>query len=182
MRKLALLALLAVSASSHAIVFSAVFFNTAATHIESFDAIPAGSYPAQTIFSPPTMIGTVYALNPPNLIDIAPPPFWQPPAFSPPHTMLGNNTDIGLRVTPNQRRIGAYFRACPDIFGIAPTGATLNFYQGATFLGTGTITSLTGTWTWYGFMSVPQLFNRVEIYGTGNVGWVEIDELRVRPN
>jgi hypothetical protein len=181
MKKLVFLALLAVSACSQAIVLTSAFFNTAVTHIETFDAIPAGSYPAQTIFSPPTMIGTVYALNFPNLIDIAPPPFWQPPAFNPPHTMLGNNTDIGLRVTPPQRRLGAYFRACPDIFGIAPTGAQLDFYQGATFLGSGTILSLTGTWTWYGFMSVPQLYDRVEIYGIGNVGWVEMDELRVRP-
>lgn len=179
MRKTLLLALLAVSASSQALVFSNVFFATAATHIETFDAIPAGSYVASQVFTAP-MIGTVYALNAPSMLDIAPPPFWQPPAFNPPNTMLGNNTDIGLRVSPAQRRLGSYFRGCPDIFGIAPTGATLNFYAGALFLGTMSI-PLTNNWVWFGFRTVPQLFDRVEIYGIGNVGWVEMDELRVRP-
>lgn len=181
MRKTLLLALLAATAISQAQVNTIPVgpFVTATQLMENFDTIPSGSYFGASLFQPP-MAGTVYALNPPNMVDIMPPPGWQPPAFSPPNTCIGTGTDLGIRVSPVMRRFGGYFRNAPNIFGIAPTAAKIVFYdQSNNFIGAVGV-PLTNTWTWRGWWTNPR-FSRIEIYGGAGPGGVELDNIEVRP-
>lgn len=181
MRKTLLLALLAASAASQANVVTCAWFPATAPFIENFDLIPSGSYNACPIFSAPN-VGLVYALNPPAMVDIMPPPFWQPPALSPPNTCIGTATDVGIRVSPDMRRFGGWFRNAPNAAGIAPNFAKFLFYDASNnFLGS-IGTTLSNTWSWRSFRTFPQKFARVEIYGSAGPGGVEMDDIRISPN
>jgi hypothetical protein len=182
MRKVvALLAFATVAAASQAIVLSVPCFATPVFLQEDFDSIPAGNYFAQAVFSAPA-IGTVFmAPGGAGPLYIGPPPGFQPPALSPLNTCFGQSSGIALRVVPNMRRFCANFRNQPNSAGVAATMVKIAFYNGATLLGTQTF-PLTNAWTQQAFMTVPQLFNRVEIYGNmPNGEGVEMDDMRVRP-
>ncbi len=182
MRKFIVLLLLGSTAAAHAIVIPLLApFPTAAPMQEPFTAIAPGSYFATTVFSTP-VLSTVYALQPGNgPLFIGPPPFWQPPALSPPNTLIGNGTDVAYRVVPSMRRFGGWFRNSPNSAGVAATFAKFAFFDASgNLIGTQGI-PLTNTWTWRGFMTVPQLYSRVEIYGNIGGGGVEMDDVRVRP-
>jgi len=182
MRKLVFLALLAAAAVSHAQVTAIGGpFPTFAQLQENFDLIPSGSYAVQPIWQSPAF-GNVYALNPPNLVDILPPPFWQPPALSAPNTCVGNNTDLGITIGPiAMRRFGGWFRNMPNAAGVAPTFAKIVFVdQSGVFIGATGI-PLTNTWTWFGWKVNPK-FAEVDIYGSAGPGGVELDNIEVRPN
>jgi hypothetical protein len=181
MRKLALLSLLFVSAASQAIVVPIGFFATPPPARERFDTIAAGSYGATPIFSAP-VLGLAYALNSPNTLSIGVP--FGPPAFTPPHSMQGVMTDVGIRVNPPMRRFGGFFRSSASASGVVVTAAKFVFYNpNGVVIGTQTV-NLSPVWTWHGFMALPQKYVRVEIYGNvpGFPGGVEMDSLRVRPN
>jgi hypothetical protein len=182
MRKVvALLVVAAGAAAAHPIVIPVLFFGTPAIAQENFDAIPAGNYFGQNVFTPP-VFGTVFmAPGGTGPLFIGPPPGFQPPPFSAPNTCFGQSSGIALRVGPNMRRFGAYFRNQPNSAGVAATMAKIAFFNGNAFLGSQSF-PLTNTWTWQGFMTVPQKFNRVEIYGNMASGsGVEMDDMRVRP-
>jgi hypothetical protein len=181
MRKLALLSLFCVTAASQAIVVPIPFFATPPPARERFDTITAGMYAGTPIFSSP-VIGFAYALNPPNTLYIGVP--FGPPALTPPHSMQGVMTDVGIRVNPPMRRFGGFFRGSASASGVIVTAAKFVFYnQSGGVIGTQTV-PLTSTWTWRGFMALPQKYVRVEIYGNvpGAPGGVEMDSIRVRPN
>jgi hypothetical protein len=180
MRKTILLALFAVSAASQAQVTAITGpFPTFPFLQENFDLIPAGSYASQPIWSAPAF-GNVYALNAPFLVDIMPPPGWQPPAFNPPNTCVGNGTDIGITVGPiAMRRFGGWFRNSPNSAGVAPSFAKVVFVNSAGVAIGSVGIPLTNTWTWFGWKVNPK-FSSVEIYGLP--GGVEIDDIEVKPN
>lgn len=180
MRKTLFLSMLCASAASQALVLPVPFFATPAPLREDFDSTASGNYVATPAFTLPA-IGTAYALNPPGTMYVGIP--FGPPAFSPPHSLVGQGTDVGIRVVPSMRRFGGYFRASPNAAGIAPTAVRFRFYSASNvLLGIQTV-PLTSTWTWRGFLTVPQLWQRVEIYGNipGSPGGVEMDNLRIRP-
>lgn len=179
MRKTLFLALIAFSAVASAQVTPITGpFPTFAICQENFDSILGGSYAAAPLFTPP-MYGTIYALNSPNLIDIMPPPGWQPPALSAPNTAVGTGTDLGIRVSPIMRRFGGWFRNAPNSAGIAPQFAKVVFYDSSgVFIGSVGI-PVTNTWTWFGWKVNPK-FSRVEIY-SGFPGGIELDDIEVRP-
>lgn len=182
MRKTILFALFAVSAASHAqVVAIGGPFPTFPQLQENFDLIPSGSYNSAPIWQSPA-VGNVFALNPPNLVDILPPPGWQPPAFSAPNTCVGNNTDLGITVGPiPMRRFGGWFRNMPNAAGVAPTFAKIKFVDSTGgFIGSVGI-PLTNTWTWFGWKVNPK-FSQVDIYGSAGPGGVELDDIEAKPN
>ncbi|MEZ0325439.1 MAG: hypothetical protein ACAH95_06000 [Fimbriimonas sp.] len=181
MRKLLVFLMIGSAAASHAIVVPLLApFPTTAPMMEPFTTIGPGLFFATPVFSTP-VLSTAYALAPGSgQIYVGPPPFWQPPALSPPHTMIGMGTDVAFRVFPSMRRFGGWFRNSPNTAGVGATFAKFAFYDSAgNLIGTQGI-PLTNTWTWRGFMTVPALYSRVEIYGNIGGGGVEMDNVRIR--
>ena len=181
MRKTILFALFAVAAASHAqvVVIPSGPFATFPQLQENFDSIFPGSYASQAIWTSPAF-GNVYALNPPNLVDIMPPPGWQPPAWSAPNTCVGNGTDLGITIGPvPMRRFGAYFRNMPNSAGVAPTFAKVVFIdQTGVVVGSAPV-ALTNSFVWHGWKVNPK-FAEVDIYGLP--GGVELDDIEVKLN
>jgi hypothetical protein len=180
MRKWLVFSLLAASVAAQAIViYPMPFFPTASPMQEDFDSIAPGSYFGVQVFSAP-VTATAYALNPGfGMIDVL---TATPPALSAPQTLVGNGTDVAIRMFPGMRRFGGYFRGNVTASGVAPTAARFDFYSISNVLIGSQTVPLTGAWTWHGFMTVPQLWNRVEIFGnaSGSFGGVEMDDIRVR--
>ena len=181
MRKLILFALFAVATASYAqvTVIPTGPFPTAAQMMEDFDSIAAGSYTSAPVWTSP-IAGNVYALNPGGWLDIQPPVFPQPPAFSPPNTCVGVGSDIGITVAPIMRRFGAWFRNSPNSAGVAPTFAKVVFVDSTGVVVGSVGIPLTNTWVWHGWKVNPK-FHEVDIYGSAGPGGVEIDDMEVKP-
>jgi hypothetical protein len=181
MRKVvALLSLALAAAIAHPAAIPIPFFPTPVFAQENFDAIPAGPYFAAPAFSAPVVGAVFMAPGGAGPLDISPPPGFLPP-LSPPHTCYGQSSGIGVRVFPDMRRFGAYFRNRPNIGVVPATFVKIEFYNNNTLVGSNFF-PLNSTWTWHGYMLVPTKYNRVLIFGnTPNGAGVDMDDMRVRP-
>jgi len=179
MRKLYVALTLAIAGAAHAQVTTSPWFSPPPVFQEDFDSIGAGSYLGIAIFGFPA---AAYAPMAGGWLDIAPPVFPNPPAFSALNTIIGVNSPIAIRVGVPMRRFGGYFRTNVNSAGLANTNAKLVFYDQANNVIGGAAINLGPTWTQFAWQTVPK-WHRVEIYGGPfGPGGVELDSIWVRPN
>lgn len=178
MRKFCIPLVLAAAGAAQAQVSPSAWFTPPPVFQEDFDSITAGSYPNVGVFGFPAM---AYSPIAGGWLDVAPPVFPNPPAFSPANTMIGVGTGVGYKVVIPMRRFGGYFRANINTAGVINTNVRFIFFDQAGNIIGGVSANLSPFWTQMAWQTVPK-WSRVEIYGAPfGPGGVEMDNVWVRP-
>jgi hypothetical protein len=179
MRKYCFALLLAATGAAQAQVTTSAWFTPPPVFQENFDSILPGSYTNVGVFGFPAV---AYRTTAGGWLDVGPPIFPNPPAFSPLNTIIGVNSGVGYKVSLPMRRFGGYFRSNVNSAGVANTSARLLFFdQAGNLIGAVTI-NLGPVWTQFAWQTVPK-WRRVEVYGAPfGIGGVEMDSVWVRPN
>jgi hypothetical protein len=178
MRKYLVATLLALTGAVQAQVFVSPWFTPPPPFQEDFDAIPPGSYASAGLFGFPA---GAYTPTAGGWLNIAPPVFPNPPAFSASNTIMGVASGVGIKVGIPMRRFGGYFRTNVNSAGLANTLARLIFFDAqGNVIGVATI-NLSPVWTQFAWQTFPR-WHHVEVYGAPfGPGGVEMDSIWVRP-
>jgi hypothetical protein len=173
MKKLALLALVAVSVAAQAQVTSAGPFATPAAFQENFDSIAAGTYNSLSVFGTPAVM---QRLGTGGSLVVRP---W-PGLNTMPHMIYGDNVNARITTAIPMKRFSGWFHS--GIIGLFSPTMTVRFYD--MFLnpiGSATV-NLTTTPQFFAWKTTPK-WRRVEILGgiPGFPGVVAIDSLSIRP-